>query len=125
MRKLLAVFTFMLAFAAGANAQDKKMSAEELAKMDAIKMAKELNLSETRQMDFQRLFTMKHEILNDPNMSEERKKEMSRMTDLKIRATLTSEQMEKLEKNPQLLAQLTGGQQATEATLQTKQEKKK
>ena len=115
MRKLLAIFTFMLAFSAAANAQDKKMSAEESAKLDAIKMAEALNLPATQQADFQRLFQMKHEVMNDPNMSVERKKEMARVVDLKIRASLNQEQIDKLDKNPELLAKLTGSGQVNAA----------
>ncbi len=120
MKKLIAVFTFMLAFAAGANAQDKKMSAEESAKLDAIEMAEKLNLPATQQQDFQRLFMMKHEVMSDPNMSVERKKEMARVVDLKIRASLNAEQLQKLDSNPALLAKLTGSASANPATADKK-----
>lgn len=123
MKKLIAVFTFMLAFAAGANAQDKRMSAEESAKLDAIKMAEVLNLPASQQMDFQRLFQMKYEVMNDPQMSVERKKEMARVVDMKIRASLTSEQIEKLDKNPELLAKLTGSATAEKAAIATDKKK--
>lgn len=115
MKKLIAVFTFMLAFAAGAQAQERKMSAEESAKLDAIKMAEVLNLPANQQMDFQRLFQMKYEVMNDPKMSAERKKEMARVVDMKIRASLNAEQLAKLDKNPELLAKLTGSAAAEKA----------
>ena len=108
MKKLIAVLTLMFAFAISASAQDKKMSSEEAAKLDAIKMTESLGLQAQQQMDFQRLFMMKHDVMNDPSMSAERKTEMARVVDLKLRASLTPEQLQKLDSNPELLARLTG-----------------
>ena len=49
---------------------------------------------------------MKQDVLLDANMSEERKSEMKRVVEAKIRATLDGEQMEKLESNPELFKRL-------------------
>ncbi len=124
MKKLIAACFFFFAFVAGAHAQDYKMAAEESAKLDAIKMAEVLNLPATQQMDFQRLFQMKYEVMNDPQMSAERKKEMTRVVDLKIRASLTAEQIEKLDKNPDLLAKLTGSGTAEKSAVTNEKKKK-
>lgn len=110
MKKLIAVLTLMLAFTISANAQDRKMSPEESAKMDAYKMSEYLGLTSTQQEDFMRLFIMKHNSMQNPEMTDERKKEMSRIVDMKIRATLTTEQIQKLDSNPELSNMLTGAQ---------------
>jgi len=108
MKKIIAVLTLLLAFTVSANAQDRKMNAEEAAKIDAHKMSEYLGLKGTQQDDFVRLFQMKYNTLNDPNLAQERKTEMSRIVELKIRASLTPEQMQKLEANPEMMATLTG-----------------
>jgi hypothetical protein len=108
MKKIIAILTLILAFTVNANAQDKKVSNEEAAKMDAVKLSEFLQLKGTQQDDFMRLFQMKYNTLNDPSMSEERKKEMSRVVEAKLRASLTADQLQKLDSNPELLAKFTG-----------------
>ena len=108
MKKLIALLTFFFAFAITANAQDRKVSPEEAAKLDAYKMSEVIGLQGTQQDDFIRLFVMKHRVMNDPAMSEERKKETSRIMEMKLQASLTPEQMQKLNANPELYARLTG-----------------
>lgn len=123
MKKLLAAVALCFAFSIGASAQEAKsatkMSAEEAAKHDTVKMTQALNIEAQQQADFARLFTMKHQVMQDPNMSAERRSEMTRIVDAKIRASLTPEQLKKLDSDPKLLAILTGP--AAEA----KSEKKK
>ena len=108
MKKIIAVLTLFLAFSLTANAQDKKVSNEEAAKIDAHKLSEYLGLQGTQQDDFISLFLMKYQVLNDPKLSEERKTEMSRIVGLKVRASLTPEQNQKLDANPALLAKITG-----------------
>jgi hypothetical protein len=108
MKKLIAALTLLLAFTINANAQERKMSNDEAAKMDAVKLAEYLDLKGTQQEDFMRLFQMKHATLNDPNVSVERKKEMSRVVEAKLRASLTTDQLQKLDANPEMLARFTG-----------------
>lgn len=115
MKKLIAVLTLMFAFAIGANAQDKKMSAEESAKMNASALNQYVGLQGTQEADLHRLFIMNQKVMLDETMSVERKKEMARVTELKIRATLKADQMEKLDANPELLARLTGSAQVNSA----------
>ena len=121
MKKIIAVLTLLLAFTVSSNAQDRKMNAEERAKMDAFEMSEYLGLKGTQQDDFVRLFEMKYHTLNDANLSTERKSEMSRIVEMKIRASITPEQMKKLEANPEMMAKLTG----TKTTTAVVHEKKK
>ncbi len=97
--------TLLFAFTISANAQDQK-NYEEAAKKDAIALTEYLGLKETQQEDFFRLFKMKHETLQDPNISEERKNEMSKIVGLKIKASITPDQSAKLDNNPELMKQL-------------------
>lgn len=112
MKKLLAAVALFFAFSISAQAQESKaatkMSAEEAAKYDAVKMTEALNISASQQADFARLFTMKHQVMMDESLSAERKAEMSRVVDAKIRASLTPEQLKKLDADPKLLSILTG-----------------
>lgn len=107
MKKIVAIFTFLMAFGISANAQDKKMSPESAARKDAVELTDYLKLNSTEQESFVKLFQMKHEMLSDPNMGAERKKEMSVIIEKKIEATLDGNQMEKLRANPELLKKLT------------------
>src|SRR4051812_42231359 len=116
MKKLFAVLTLFLAFAFSANAQEgKKISAEEAAKIDAVKLSEAVGLQGTQQQDFIRLFVMKHNVMNDATQTPEQKAKMAQVVDGKIRATLNAEQIQKLEANPELMARLTGTSSATPA----------
>ena len=106
MKKIFALLTMLLAFSISANAQDAKAKSAEYAKRDAQLAAETLGLKANQQEDFFRLFEQKHEILQNPDLSAERKSEMSRIVGLKIRASLTEEQLAKLEANPELMKKL-------------------
>lgn len=109
MKKLLFVLALMFAFTINAQAQDKgakKPTPQELAKIESQKLAKLLELDETKTADFYRLFELKHQTLAIENLSAERKSEMYRIVDLKIRASLNDEQMKKLESNKELFDDL-------------------
>lgn len=121
MKKLIAALTLALAFTINANAQDKKttvnadkaktqsaqqLTAGEKAKNEAAELTQFLGLNETQNADFQRLFEQKHRTLEDATLSQERRNEVSRIVELKIRATLDGNQMDKLDKNPELLKKL-------------------
>lgn len=114
MKKLIAVLTLFLAFGFSANAQEgKKMNADEAAKADVVRLAELVPLQGTQEQDFIRLFVMKHNILNDASASQEKKKEITRIVDGKIRATLNAEQIQRLEANPDAFAKLTGAATVT------------
>lgn len=107
MKKIVAVFAFLLAFSISANAQDQK-SIKIAAEKDAAVLTEYLGLTETQNEDFVRLFVMKHEILTNNTLTDERKNGMSRDVGLKIMASLTADQKSKLESNPELLQSLKG-----------------
>jgi hypothetical protein len=117
MKKLIAALTLILAFSVNANAQDKKesnaalkqtkeLTAAERGKKDAVALAQYLELNETMTADFQRLFEQKYKTLEDKALSQERRTELSRIVEMKIRATLTDAQMEKLQTNKDLFKSL-------------------
>lgn len=107
MKKLIAALTLMLAFSINANAQDKKeLTATEKGKKEAAELTQFLGLTPTQNDDFYRLFEQKHRILEDATLSAERRVEVNKVIEAKIRATLDGVQMEKLEKNPDLLKKL-------------------
>jgi hypothetical protein len=104
MKKLIAVVTLLLAFSINANAQDKtELTSTDKGTKEAAMLTEYLGLNETQNADFARLFIQKHTTLEDKTLSAERKQELSRVIDAKIRASLDGEQIEKLEKNPELL----------------------
>lgn len=107
MKKLIAVLTLVLAFTVSANAQDKKLSPAEAGKNEAVELTQFLGLTQDQQVNFTALFTHKHESLQDPNLTAEGKKELSRIIGLKINATIDGNQQQKLESNPELLKRLT------------------
>jgi hypothetical protein len=118
MKKIIAIVTLTLAFSLGANAQDKKViskaetttevaSPEVAAKNDAEALVKFLNLPENEFEMYKNLFFVKHNTLKKTELSNERKAELKRNIDAKLRATLSAENMEKLDKNAALLKKLT------------------
>ncbi|HEX8562537.1 MAG TPA: hypothetical protein VF676_06105 [Flavobacterium sp.] len=106
MKKLAAIFTFLLAFTISAHAQDAKPSADEAAKKDTAELAEYLGLTQDQQVNFIALFKHKYKVLNDATIPQERKDEMSRMVAVKINASIDENQKQKLAKNPELLEKL-------------------
>lgn len=118
MKKLIAALTLMLAFTINANAQDKKsvavaetqnkkeISSADKGKKEAAELTQFLGLNETQNADFSRLFEQKHRTLADATLSQERRAEVARVVEAKIRASLNGTQIEKLEKNPELFKKL-------------------
>lgn len=109
MKRIAAIFTFLLAFAMSANAQDSKSmaTADEAAKKDAVELTTFLGLTEEQQTNFVGLFRQKHQVMSDPTISETRKTDMTRIIAAKINASINIEQQQKLATNPQLLERLT------------------
>ncbi len=107
MKKFIAALTLLLAFSINANAQDKKeLSTAEKGKKDAVALAQYLDLNESMTADFERLFEQKYRTLADKTLSQERREEVSRIIEMKIRATLSEAQMEKLTVNKDLFKSL-------------------
>jgi hypothetical protein len=110
MKKIFFALSLMLAFTINANAQENKSNAQENAKKESLELAQVVGISGTQVADFERLFEMKHQTLEIQDLSVERRTEMLRIVDLKIRASLTAEQMAKLEANTALYNKLVGKQ---------------
>ena len=107
MKKLIAAFIFMLAFSINANAQDKNTpSAYDLAKKQAAELTEYLGLDKIQNENFARLFEQKISVLDNKDLTQERKDEFSRVIEAKIRASLDQNQTEKLEKNQELFQKL-------------------
>ncbi|MGC4040269.1 MAG: hypothetical protein QM710_05665 [Flavobacterium sp.] len=109
MKKIIAALTLLFAFSINAHAQDKGyvgLTNGEKAKKQAAEISEYLGLDQTMQTNFVALFEYKIEVLNDKNATAERKAEMSKVVEAKIRGTLDGNQMDKLEKNPELLKRL-------------------
>ena len=108
----------MVAVNLTANAQNKnktvaaetkevvKRTPAEAGKNDAVAISKFLGLDNKSTIAFTGLFEMKHEVMQNPNETNESKKEMSRIVGLKIEATIDSKQLEKLKANTALYNQL-------------------
>lgn len=110
MKKIVVALTLLLAFSINANAQEKTgykgMNSTEIAKKQAAQLAECVGLDKTLQNSFENLFEQKFMILDDKKATPERKLEMSRIVEAKIRASLDANQTNKLEKNPDLLKAL-------------------
>ena len=110
MKKIIAAFMLVLAFSINANAQDTEgyigLNSTEKGKKQAAELSEYLQLDETMNQNFAMLFEYKFQIIDDKNVAEERKSEMLRSVDAKIRGTLDGNQMEKLEKNQELFKKL-------------------
>jgi DNA primase large subunit len=118
MKKIIAVLTLLFAFSVSANAQDKKVTSkteiakpeltiEDLAKRDAEELAKFVGLDSEKIPTYTRLFQKKYKVMSNPGLTKENKTELVSSIEAKLRAGLTPEQIEKLDKNPALLKKLT------------------
>lgn len=109
MKKLIAVLTLFLAFSINANAQDKGyvgLNSSEKAAKQAAELTEYLNLDKEMNENFTKLFEYKFQVIDDKNAEPQRKAEMLRTVEAKIRGTLHGKQMEKLEKNTELFKKL-------------------
>lgn len=107
MKKIIAAFTLMLAFSINANAQDKNTpSAYDLGKKQAAELTEYLGLDKIQNENFARLFEQKISVLENKDLTKERKDEFSRVIEAKIRASLDPNLMDKLEKNRELFEKL-------------------
>lgn len=97
MKKLLFIFTLICAFSLTANAQDQKLKPQDKAKKDATELAELIGLTPTQTEDFSRLFEMKYQTLEIKDLSEERKSEMARIVEMKIRASISDKQAQILD----------------------------
>ncbi len=120
MKKIIALFAMMLAFGYTANAQQRKATApvQQQASVDeaAIKKAalkdvqmlgEYIELTEDQKTAFKGLFEYKHRDLATPNFSQERKDILAEQIEMKIKATVSPDQVGKLDENPELMHKLT------------------
>lgn len=110
MKKIIAVLTLLFAFSINANAQDKSgyvgLNSTEKGIKQAAELSEYLGLDKKMIENFSKLFEQKFQVLESKEISEERKTELSRVIEAKIRGTLDGNQMEKLEKNQDLFNKL-------------------
>jgi hypothetical protein len=110
MKKIFAVLTLLLAFSINASAQDKNgydgLDAAAKGKKQAAELSEYLGLNAEMNRNFAMLFEQKFIALDDPNVTPERRAEVARVIDAKIKGTLDGALIDKLEKNPELLKKL-------------------
>jgi hypothetical protein len=117
MKKLLFIIA-LITFSFSANAQTSKtlstevkdksvvLSPAEAAKADAKQVQQLLGLTDSKTQDFIGLFQQKYETMAAKEFSKERRAELSRVIELKLRASLTDTQMQTLEANQDLYKKL-------------------
>ncbi len=93
MKKLLFTLSLIFALSFTASAQERKADPKELAKKEASILNETVKLTDKQVTDLTRLFEMKYEMFQDNTLSAERISEFKKAVDLKIQATLTSEQL--------------------------------
>lgn len=108
MKKLLGALVLFLAFTLNASAQEtfKKVDEKVEAKANLAALTQVVQLDSKVSQDLFGLFEYKYRNLNE-NLSAERKVELAKIMELKLRATLTAEQMQLIESKPGLLKKLT------------------
>lgn len=106
MKKIFYTVAIFCAISFSANAQDKKVDIHQKAVSEATELAQLVNLDEATKQSFIALFEHKHNDLS-LGLSPERKAELERIIELKIRATLTYDQMQILDNNKNVLSKLT------------------
>lgn len=107
MKNLLGALVLFLAFTVNASAQEtfKKVDEKVEAKSNLAALSEVVPVQGTLSEDLFRLFEYKHKNLNE-NLSNERKTELAKIIELKLRATLTEAQMQSIEAKPGLLKKL-------------------
>lgn len=113
MKKLITALVLFFATTLSMTAQEKELSVQELAKKDAVELAKLVGLPDNQMEDFFHLFEMKYEILTNKNLNIERKTEMCHVIEAKIRGTLSPQQMATLEANTVVFERLVGKTKTT------------
>ena len=108
MKNLLGALILFLAFTVNASAQEsfKKVDEKIEAKSNLAALSEVVPVQGTMSEDLFRLFEYKYRNLNE-NLSKERKVELAKVIELKLRATLSESQMKSIESKPGLLKKLT------------------
>ena len=108
MKKIFFALTLIMAISFSSNAQEKRTKVQEISKTESSEVAALLKLNESQTTDIYRLFEMKNETLSIENLSDERRNELARIIDMKLRATFTPDQINVLEAKAGLYSRLTG-----------------
>lgn len=108
MKNLLGALVLFLAFTVNASAQEtfKKVDEKVEAKTNLAALSEVVPVQGTLSEDLFRLFEYKHRNLNE-NLSTDRKAELARIIEMKLRATLSESQMKSIDSKPGLLKKLT------------------
>ena len=108
MKNLLGALVLFLAFTVNASAQGfKKVDEKAEAKINLAALSEVVSLEQgTLKQDLFRLFEYKFRNLND-NLSADKKADLAKIIELKLRATLSDDQMKTIEKKEGLLTKLT------------------
>ncbi len=108
MKNLLGALVLFLAFTVNASAQEtfKKVDEKVEAKMNLAALSEVVALEGTLSQDLFNLFEYKYRNLNE-NLSADKKAELAYIIEMKLRATLTDDQMIAIQKKPGLLKKLT------------------
>ena len=106
MKKIIALFVMFFAFTVSMNAQTEE--AKTAAEKDLKQFNEVVTVNKDTQQALYYLFIKKHEAFIQQDLSDERKTEVSKVIEAKLRATLDSDNIAKLEKNKDLFNQLIG-----------------
>lgn len=109
MKNIIKLIILFFAFSINANAQTekKKSTPEDAAKSNVFELSKVIKIDAQMEQAFYSLFLGKHtQLMSDEKISEADKKQISNIIDAKIRATLTGEQIAKIELVPGLYRKL-------------------
>lgn len=108
MKNLLGALILFLAFSVNASAQEtfKKVDEKVEAKNNLVALSEVVQLDAKLSQDLFGLFEYKYRNLNE-NLSNERKVELAKIIELKLRATLNEKQMLIIEQKQDLLKKLT------------------
>lgn len=109
MKKIVSIFVFLLAFTFNANAQEKsfkRVDEQVEANKNLTALKEVIQLDATKSADMFRLFEYKYRNLNE-NLSEERKASLTKIMEMKLRASFTPNEMQLIENKKGLLFSLT------------------
>jgi len=111
MKKIIALFVMLFAFTSSMNAQDKNEMLKKAAEKDVKALTEVVTLSTDVKDALTALFMKKHDALSSENFTEAKKRDVQSIIEAKLRATLTDEQMQLVDRNQKLLNQLIGASQ--------------
>jgi hypothetical protein len=118
MKKIITLFTIIFFASLSSNGQSQKkdkalatitpqeLSIEEKAKADTRALIKFMDIDDKMAQSLTGLFTYKHRNLAVKDLSDESKKEIYRIIDVKLKATFNNDQILSIQKEPGLYDKL-------------------